>query len=146
MWFSLASLADSTRRVNSALGRCDCVLVKLNMESMILTIGILASLMALALVKNGSLIKDRISYKKAWLHLCLSVVVHVARAVIGAIIAIASGGKSVAERVSVADGASVVNSLASGVTYLLLALSLWYLSQACFEEDAGNENQKGLFH
>jgi hypothetical protein len=94
------------------------------MESIILTIGILASLMALALVKDGSFIKDRISYKKAWLQLCLSVGVNVPLAVVRAIISLAAEGKPVAERVSIAESVSIASIVASGATYLLLALSL----------------------
>lgn len=104
------------------------------MANIILVIGILASLMALTLVRHGSLIKDRISYKKAWLNLCLSVALDAAMAVIRGIISLV-GGKSGDLQAAIADGTSVLSILTSVASYLLVALSLWYLSKACYGDD-----------
>ena len=43
------------------------------MEGTILMIAVLVSLVALALVREGNLIKNRLSYRRAWLFLWLSV-------------------------------------------------------------------------
>ncbi len=96
------------------------------MESTVLTIAVLGSLVALALVREGNLIRNRPAYRRAWLCLALSIVVASPLTFVGLLGFLGN------------ERTSLISILSMGLQYIFLATSLFLLGRSC----SGNEDSR----